>query len=652
MEVTQRWHSSEALAFALAILASSFSCRSSTTSNDANATPRPTQAVPAVTQAPTQRHSPAPNFIDLLGLLQNCDIDHGGLIIDLGVPLASNGPGSGLGSTFPSELNQGVDRAGSTFLSIKERRYTREFWLDEPTDQLIVRARVAGRSGTAFSLWVDGHRLGRKKLTRNEISVVTFPSFPERIEAGRHTIMLEAHGRAVTPPEPWFDVDWLQLRRDPDQVLDDSAPTLRDIIADQEIDGVPRRSIVLRAASTIRCPFHLSGPTELNLALGFWGSGRGTAEIRVLEEGQPPKTITERKIAGGNGSRWTPLTIDLSPFADRVIALELRATAASQGGRVAFGEPHLARMGVGEGQRPLSAAKTVVVVLAAGLERWLVPPWGPNADRATLVDLKREAIAFDGYRVPTTIPAGIVASLLTGLSPMIHRVEDTAARLSRATLSLSEVIKQAGGRTAMFTGVPTTFAAFGFNVSWDDYGAYSPVLDLSAETPIVEATRWLARELDHGASSTRFVLVHARGAHPPWDLSKEQTAQLEPAEYAGSLDARRAGITLGRMRRQTKVQRRLGDEDNLRLRAMMGAAFSRQAPRCLGGNPVCVRRRHREWGHFNDPIRSSREPARGPVERASLGQVPQAIPWRRIICWRGYNYGHHADDPRRFGPQE
>jgi hypothetical protein len=163
------------------------------------------------------------------------------------------------------------------------------------------------------------------------------------------------------------------------------------------------------------------------------------------------------------------------------------------------------------------------------------------------------------------------------VSPTIHRVDDTAARLGRSTRTISEIIKQAGGRTAMFTGVPTTFAAFGFNIGWDDYGAFSPVLDLPAETPLTEASRWLARELDHSSTPLRFVFVHARGAHPPWDLSKEQTSQLAPTDYGGALDARRGGITLGRIRRQTtKVQRRLNDEDLQRLRALIGAAFARQ----------------------------------------------------------------------------
>lgn len=559
----------------IGILIACSGCRCSR-SSDGQPTTRSTASPSSNAVAPTQP-SPAvaAKAINLLEMLPTCDIDHDGQVIDLGATVSAISHGYAVDGSVSGEHDQVIARAGSTFLSINERRFRRDFWLDEPVDDLAVEARIAGRSASGVSVWVDNRRLGRQKLTRNEVGLKAFPHYPERLEPGRHVLMLEAHGRASNPPEPWFEVDWIHLRHGAPEEGDDSAPTLRDIIADQEINGVPRRSIVLRAASKVRCPFHLGTQTELSVALGYWGAGRGTAEIRIVEEGQSPVTLHEHKVAGGNGARWTPITLDLSTYANRVIAVEFRATSASQGGRVVFGEPRLTPPR-GQPVEPIKA-KTVVVILASGLERKLVPPWGPIADRGTFVDLRRESSAFNGYRVPTTVPAGVVASLLTGVSPMLHKVEDSAARLRHSTRTLGAMIKQAGGRTAMFTGVPTTFAAFGFNASWDEYGAYSPVLDLPAETPITEASRWLARELDDHAGPTRFVFVHARGAHPPWDLTKEQVAQLDPPDYGGALDARRAGIMLGRMRRQTtKVQRRLNDEDLVRLRAFMGAAFSSQ----------------------------------------------------------------------------
>lgn len=592
MEVTRSRGIYAALLPAILIASASTGCRKSK-SSDKSVKPAVLAAGTAGVQTPQTHARTTVNALSVLAMLPECTIDHDGLMIDLGVPSRTPSRGYGLKSRAPIQSGPTIDRAGSSFLVVAERRFRQDFWLDEPTDGISLRARVAGRSATAISLWLDGRRLGRNKLQHNAISVVTFPRFQDRLEAGRHTLTLQAHGKGGTGQDPWFEIDWFQLRRGTDEFADDAAPTLRDIVADQEIDNIPRRSIVLRAASTIRCPFHLSGQSQLNLSLGFWGVGRGTAEIRIVEETQAPTTLLERKVAGGNGARWTPVTLDLSKYAGRVVALELRALSASQGGRIVFGEPQISRLT--QSQRAPNRAKTVVVVVASGLERRLVPPWGPIANRSAFVELRREAAAFDGYRVPTTVPAGVMASLLTGVSPTVHKVEDTAARLDHSIRTISEVIKQAGGRTAMFTGVPTTFAALGFNVSWDEYGSYSPVLDLPADTPITEASRWLARELDANSESVRFVLVHARGAHPPWDLSKEQASQLEPLDYGGPLDARRGGITLGRMRRQVtkKGQRRLNDEDLVRLRSLMDAAFSQQV--AAVGQLVETLKRRNAW---------------------------------------------------------
>jgi len=164
--------------------------------------------------------------------------------------------------------------------------------------------------------------------------------------------------------------------------------------------------------------------------------------------------------------------------------------------------------------------------------------------------------------------------LLTGLAPSAVHVEDTAARLAASVGTVQQSIKQASGRTAMFTGVPTSFPVFGFGEGWDEQQSFSPVKDQAATEPLVQATRWLQRELEGEDETKRFVLVHTRGMHPPWDLTKEVVATLQPAEYGGSLEARRGGITLNRIRKQSqKTLRRLNDEDWVRLDSLTTSAF-------------------------------------------------------------------------------
>src|SRR5439155_12650615 len=134
-------------------------------------------------------------------------------------------------------------------------------------------------------------------------------------------------------------------------------------------------------------------------------------------------------------------------------------------------------------------------------------------------------------------------------------------------------------QTAMFSGCPTTFEAFGFAQGWDKYATFSPVEGAPAVAPLTEATRWT---LDHmkPADARALVVVHARGGHPPWDVTINESAKLPPSEYSGPMEARRAGELLARARaRHSRF--RLSENDRTRMWAIYDAALAGQ-DRALG----------------------------------------------------------------------
>jgi hypothetical protein len=221
-------------------------------------------------------------------------------------------------------------------------------------------------------------------------------------------------------------------------------------------------------------------------------------------------------------------------------------------------------------------ARTVVVVIAAGLDRRRIPPWGPIGRLAGLGELARRSVAFGSYRVPTTVPAAVFASLLTGLSPRAHGLEDPGGRLRDGITCLQERVKDASGRTALFTAVPTSFAAFGFARGWDRFEAISPVEDLPAVEPYSRGAAWLDAELERDPNGRRLLVVHARGAHPPWDVSRTDAARLPPEEYDGILDPRRGAIALAGVRARRPAARRLTDADWIRMHALEEAALARE----------------------------------------------------------------------------
>jgi arylsulfatase A-like enzyme len=151
------------------------------------------------------------------------------------------------------------------------------------------------------------------------------------------------------------------------------------------------------------------------------------------------------------------------------------------------------------------------------------------------------------------------------------------SKLPDAVFTLAETLKQHGGHSAMFTGVPTSFAAFGFDRGWDEFHELSPVLDQPATEPLTQATDWLVQQINKAPNDRHLLLVHLRGGHPPWDLSREETASLPPEEYAGMLDPRRGGIILAELRAQPpNSRRRMRAEDWIRLRAMQDLALKKQ----------------------------------------------------------------------------
>jgi len=185
------------------------------------------------------------------------------------------------------------------------------------------------------------------------------------------------------------------------------------------------------------------------------------------------------------------------------------------------------------------------------------------------------------------------------------------------------------GGPLFFTGVPTTFAPFGFGSGWDTFDALSPVLDVPATEPVSRALKWLEAELDDGHPGPRLLVLHARGSHPPWDLTREETQSLKPEEYAGILDPRRGAIMLAALRaRKTRVAHHLQEEDWVRLHALQDAALAKQD--VLVGQLVALLKKKGAWEHtllvFAGDV-SAGEPPDSPYDPlGSLSEARLAVP--------------------------
>lgn len=515
----------------------------------------------------------APQSLSLLERLGHCDVSHRGVLIDLGTPAADLRRSFSAGP-FDDVVNS--ERGGKTYAAVFGRELSYSFWLQRPSPALSVALRGHAGLSERVSVYLDDERLGVVRLPTDGLAVVQAAAGKRALEPGRHTVTLRFAARKRGDGEqPYAELDWLWVG-EAAQLTDNYAPpTLDDIVADVALGGEPRRSLVLRAPAVVRCALRAARAEQLRLTLGYWGNGRGTAQLRVIAEGEAPVVLVEHELQGSDEARWKAVDVDLSRFDGKLIALELAAVSGDDSGRIAFGEPRIETAALPAS--PTTPAQNVVVVVQSGLSRSALPPWGPAQGFRGLTELVRQGVTFNGYRTRSSSSSAALASLLTGLPPRLHRVEDATLRLPKSVFTLAEMLKEHGGHSAMFTGVPTSFRPFGFDRGWDRFVVVSPVLDLAASEPMSQAQSWLSEQIARAPEQKRLLVVHARGGHPPWDLSREVTAGLPPEEYAGVLEARRGGIILTQLRtRVSQGRARLRNEDWTRLRAMQAVTLREQ----------------------------------------------------------------------------
>jgi hypothetical protein len=509
----------------------------------------------------------------LLERAPSCEVEHHGRLLDLGIEAST--PWSGFRFTTPKP-DDVVTRDGTTYLEVANRSLRFDVWLDHALDHL--RVTLRGRAGVARRVQVsmDGRRLGVVRLPE-DARTFDLPELSSETEAGLHRFDVQFGGAPRGSHGIQAELDWVRISGADERRGDEgyAAPTFTDIIENVVLASVPRRALVLRAPTTVRCFVRPVIGTTLRVALGLWGNGRGAAEIVARREGAPPVTLETRRVAGGESSGWTQLEVDLSRFAGEAVSLELKAVDASRGGRVAFGDPELVQKSLPSSG--VAGARVAVLVLLSAVEQGRVPPWGATGSLGTLGVLAREGTTFSRYRAPSTATGSVLATLLTGLEPRAHTVEAPMLKLPPTLRTLPRLLKEANGSAAFFTGVPTSFAPFGFDSGWDAFEAFSPVKDIPASEPFARGAAWLSRELEERPLARHLLLIHARGAHPPWDVSREEAQRLKPAEYGGAIEPRRAGVILGALRaRAGRGGRKLGDDDWLRLHELGDLALAKQ----------------------------------------------------------------------------
>jgi arylsulfatase A-like enzyme len=506
----------------------------------------------------------------LLDQLWACDVHHRGLLFDLGGPTMMGRYAGAIDA--PVGVTRS-DHDGASWGRIFDRNLELTFLLPETTP-VFVQLRAIGNGSERVDVLLDDALLGTLKIGKDEPRLALTRTTALPLDAGIHRISLRFRGTKRDEAEPFAELDWLRVGLPDELERTYGAPTMSDIVTPAaQLGGEPHRAVALRAPAGLRCGLRVPPHSRLRVAVGINGVGSGSAAIVVHRDDDDPRVVERVDVKGSPEATWAHLDVALNDFAGDIVDIELSATKTSGTGRLLFGDPVLLVPAVPERATPKAAAAVIVVL--NGVERSDLPPWNDETPHlAAFNQLARSATVFDDHRAPSSLVAASIASLVTGLSPRRHALVDAGARLPGSLSTIAKVARDGSVTAGMFTAVPPTSKVYGFSTHWDRFEFYSPHEGRHASAPFEDAAKWITERHASGDDARpTLTLIHARGGHPPWDLTPPEANRLPPADYAGYITPRRAAQVLAKAGGK---HNRLAEGDFERLRALYLAALSRQ----------------------------------------------------------------------------
>ena len=585
-----------------ALAASLPACGRSAPPSPAGQSTSPSASASATVATGVPGASAPPASLSAVGSTDDCSFGHRGVLLDLGDAATR----ARLMPTERAGRIDTVERDGATWARIFARGVGISFaaTADDVAASLadgaspVIEARVRGGSARSITVYLNGKAAGVWPLAKGEAHLVSVKVSPDaangpQLVAGTNELLLRLHGAAkagASAPDEEAEIDWVHVGgAKADEAY--SAPTRADAITSATLAGTPMRAVSLRAPGYARCTGWLPASARLVGAVGVAGAGEADLELRVVRDRAPPVVLAALHLTAD--APWRPIDLPLAPAAaagragsagksGTLGAIELVAVRSTRGARVLFGDPRViaADAAPRSDPPPVPRVNGAVIVVEGNVAPRLIDLYA--ADGTALPELgalAKAGVVFEGNRASGGASSSALASILTALPARGHGVIDEESGLGRDVTTLADVARQAGIRAAMFTAVPTTGSAFGFGRGWDTFVEHAPDLGEApgaAVTPFDDAARWIS---DRATPGERFlVVIHARGAHPPWDATPEEMRTLPPQDYSGGIDPKRAAELLARARPQTgpgprSASLRLNDGDRTRAWALYALAL-------------------------------------------------------------------------------
>ena len=510
-------------------------------------------------------------LIDFLGTSDDCTFGHRGVLLDLGdTTMRSRMSGPRIS---PPDVEV-REHAGASWVAVRSRSLELSFVSPAELKSdagIVVEARVRGGIARSISVYLNGKPIGALSLSKGETTIVAARA-QGVVMRGTNELLLRFNGGPRSSSDDLAEIDWIRVGPN-DGDAPYSAPTRNDAITTVSIGGTSRRAVSLRAPGFARCTAFLPNGAVLEGFIGASG-GEAEAEVRVLVDRAEPRIVGSFHLGGPTDPPgWRPIAIPLGDVGT-IAGVELVAKRSSKGARVAFAEARVVLPNDARAEPVADASmpkvRGVIAVVMGSISRRLIGLHGGSIAMPELAALASGGGAvFEAHRATSSWASGAVGSMLTGLSPRAHGASDADAAISPSVVTVAQAARQAGIVTAMFTANPTTTEPYGFARGWETFVARLPDEETEATAIFDDVGRWLEAHKD----DRFFVLVHARGGHPPWDVTSEELKELPPADYSGGLEPKHAGEALAKARR-LGGGRLFTDPDRERAFALHGKALA------------------------------------------------------------------------------
>jgi arylsulfatase A-like enzyme len=474
------------------------------------------------------------SHLDLIELAHLCDVDHHGLYIDMGSPTR---PKYTLGAWRTGWLSDGADGDETfTYAGRMGRLYVQ---VDE-AGPAVLRLRMRAHGSRRLQVFVNGESLPEGfELPAGEGWSDTDVAIPS-LRAGENMIQLSFGGTiAVNGEDVSVAVSTVRLVPGTSIPADPSfvAPDWGTYVAEVEVGGVTRRSVAVRAPTTLS--YYVEVPETGRLVFGVGGEGTATAgaAVYVTPEGGSRTEVW----TGTAGARWSDASVDLAAWAGQPVRLELVTTppaSGAPGGRIAWSVPAVMV------PQPTAAAepgevRNVVVLLIDTLRASKLRAYDPSSRVRTpeLDEIVAHGTLFERAQSQENWTKPSVASVLTGLTPMTHGTKTDAARLPESADMVSEAFDAAGFHTGSFIANGYVSDRFGFDQGWDHYtNMIRESRSTEAEDVFREAGDWIEAHHDQRF----FAYIQTIDPHVPYDPPAEYLAMYDDRpDYAGIVAPRR-----------------------------------------------------------------------------------------------------------------